>query len=70
MLTVPGSSAPLETVTVAGNLCTGMDVIAEDVTLPAVREGDLIAISHAGAYARSFSALAFASHPLPGEYLL
>lgn len=70
VLTVPGSSAPLETVTVAGNLCTGMDVIAEDVTLSAVREGDLIAISHAGAYARSFSALAFASHPLPGEYLL
>lgn len=69
-LTVPGGSAPPETVTVAGNLCTGMDVIAENVVLPAVREGDLIAISHAGAYARSFSALAFASHPLPGEYLL
>lgn len=69
-LTVPGSSAPPETVTVAGNLCTGMDVIAEDVTLPTVREGDLIAISHAGAYARSFSALSFAGHPQPGEYLL
>lgn len=69
-LTVPGSSAPLERVTVAGNLCTGMDVIAEDVMLPAVHEGDLIAISHAGAYARSFSALMFAGHPMPEEYLL
>lgn len=58
-----------ETVTVVGNLCTAMDVIASDVTLNAAEIGDVIEITNAGSYAYSLSVLTFSSQPLPGQYL-
>ena len=54
-------------VTVSGNLCTSLDVIAKDVTLPDPCIGDILAVSNAGAYAATLSPFAFASFPKPAE---
>ena len=58
-----------ETVTVAGNLCTAVDVIAEGITLPTLEVGDLVAVTNAGAYAATLSPTRFSSHPAPQEFL-
>jgi diaminopimelate decarboxylase len=42
-------------VTVAGNLCETGDVFGRQVPLPEPRRGDILAILHAGAYARSMA---------------
>ncbi len=57
-------------VTVCGNLCTALDVLARDVLLPEPRVGDIVAVSNAGAYAASLSPFAFASFPRPPELFL
>jgi diaminopimelate decarboxylase len=50
------SSAPLETVTVAGRHCEAGDVLAADVPLPAdIRPGDLLAVPGTGAYTHSMA---------------
>ena len=59
-----------ETVTVVGNLCTAMDIIAENICLNKAEIGDLIEITNAGSYAYSLSPLMFSSHDEPGEYLV
>lgn len=59
-----------ETVTVAGDLCTAADVIAEDIRLPHLEPGDLLTISNAGAYAAVLSPMQFSSHDRPAELFL
>lgn len=56
-----------ETVTLAGNLCTGADIIAENVRLPRLMPGDAIAITHAGSYAAALSPMQFSSQEPPAE---
>jgi diaminopimelate decarboxylase len=56
-----------ETVEVVGPLCTPMDVLGRNVTLPPAEVRDLIGIFQSGAYARSASPLGFLSHPAPPE---
>lgn len=58
-----------EKVTVVGNLCTALDVIASDIMLPSMQIGDVLAISNAGSYAYTLSPLLFSSHSLPKEFL-
>jgi diaminopimelate decarboxylase len=53
--------------TVAGPLCTGLDVFASHVELPRPRVGDLIAMLDAGAYGFTESMPFFLSHPTPAE---
>ena len=55
---------------VVGPLCTGLDVLATDVALPAVERGDLLAILDAGAYGYSESMPFFLSHPIPAEVVI
>jgi diaminopimelate decarboxylase len=59
-----------EPVTVAGPLCTPLDTIGREVTLPDVEVGDLVGVFQAGAYTRSASPVAFLSHPTPPELLV
>jgi len=59
-----------QTVTLGGPLCTPADQFAEQVLLPALAEGDLVAVLHAGAYGLSFSPHSFLSHPAPAEVLV
>lgn len=54
-----------EKVTIAGSLCTALDILAKDIVLPKARLGDAVVVSKAGSYAYSLSSLYFASHPLP-----
>jgi diaminopimelate decarboxylase len=54
-------------VTVAGPLCTGIDVFATSACLPRPRVGDLVAVLDVGAYGFTESMPWFLSHPTPAE---
>ena len=49
------NETPVETYTLAGKCCESGDIIAEDVCLPEIKEGDLIAVLSTGAYNYSMS---------------
>jgi diaminopimelate decarboxylase len=53
--------------TVAGPLCTGLDVFTTEAMLPRPRVGDLVAMLDAGAYGFTESMPLFLSHPWPAE---
>ena len=59
--------APRETVTIAGRLCTPLDVFARGLSLPPARPGDLIAVFQSGAYGFEASPHAFLNHPPPAR---
>jgi diaminopimelate decarboxylase len=61
---------PAEQVTVVGCLCTPLDLLGDDVTLPEAGVGDLVVLYQAGAYGLTASPTAFLSHPAPAEVLL
>lgn len=61
---------PSERVTLAGNLCTAADVIAEDILLPHLEPGDLIALTNAGSYASVLTPFQFSSQQKPEEFFL
>jgi diaminopimelate decarboxylase len=54
-------SGPTEEATVTGCLCTPLDLLADEVSLPEAQPGDLVAIFCAGAYGLSASPQAFLS---------
>ena len=56
-----------EAVDVVGPLCTPLDVLARNISLPSAQVGDLVGIFQSGAYARAASPLNFLSHPSPPE---
>jgi len=59
-----------ETVTVVGALCTPLDLLGDNVSLPRADVGDLIVLFQAGAYGLTASPTAFLSHPAPAEILV
>lgn len=64
-------SAPAtETADLVGPLCTPLDVLARNASLPPAEIGDICGIFQSGAYARSASPLEFLSHPTPPEILV
>jgi diaminopimelate decarboxylase len=60
----------VERVTVVGCLCTPLDLLGDNVDLPAAQIGDLVAVFQAGAYGLTASPTAFLSHPAPPEVLV
>ena len=60
----PGRPIP---VTVAGPLCSGLDILATGVVLPMPAVGDLVAVLDVGAYGFTESMPYFLSHPIPAE---
>ena len=56
--------------TVAGPLCTGLDVFGRDVLLPPAAPGDLLEVRDVGAYGFTESMPLFLSHPMPAEVAL
>ena len=54
-------------ITVAGPLCSGLDVFSQHALLPAPEVGDLLAILDVGAYGFTESMPLFLSHPIPAE---
>jgi diaminopimelate decarboxylase len=57
-------------VSVVGSLCTPLDLLGDQVELPAAEVGDLVVVFQAGAYGRTASPSAFLSHPEPAEALV
>ncbi|MBX7080415.1 MAG: alanine racemase [Nannocystaceae bacterium] len=55
---------------VCGPLCTSLDGFARDLELPALHEGDVLAVVPSGAYALTSSPLGFISHPPPAEHVI
>ena len=53
-----------------GPLCTTIDILASDITLPKVRTGDVLAVSNSGAYGITASPTRFISHPEPVEMII
>lgn len=56
--------------TLVGPLCTTIDILATDITLPQVRIGDILAVANSGAYGLTASPTRFISHPEPAEVLI
>lgn len=61
---------PEEDVTITGCLCTPLDLLAHEVSLPRAEVGDLVAIFCSGAYGLSASPQEFLSHPRAREILV
>ena len=59
-----------EAVTVVGNLCTPLDLLADQIELPHAEPGDLIAIFCAGAYGLTASPQAFLSQTTATEVMV
>lgn len=64
----PGAK-PVEKIDVAGNVCESGDLFARDRPLPEIKEGDILAIMNAGAYAFSMTSQ-YNSRPLPAEVMV
>ncbi|HOO59500.1 MAG TPA: alanine racemase [Candidatus Mcinerneyibacteriales bacterium] len=60
---------PKECVTIAGPLCTSVDVLGIDVELERAEIGDILCVAQAGAYGYTESMPFFLSHPVPDEYM-
>jgi len=58
------AGTPLERVTIAGNINEAMDLLAEDVKLPPLAEGDLLALLNVGGYGSA----AASNHCMRGEF--
>ncbi len=58
------STVPLKTVTIAGHINEGLDVLAEDVVLPELKEGDYLAMMNVGGYSTSNSS----NHCMRGDF--
>lgn len=63
-------NAPSETVSVAGPLCTPLDLLADNVELPVAQVGDLFIVYQSGAYGLTASPQGFLSQPAAKEVFL
>jgi diaminopimelate decarboxylase len=61
---------PVGEATVVGCLCTPLDLLGDNMSLPAAEIGDLVVLFQAGAYGLTASPTAFLSHPAPAEVLV
>jgi diaminopimelate decarboxylase len=59
-----------EVLSVVGPLCTPLDLLADQMELPAADVGDLVVVFQSGAYGRSASPQGFLSHPEVVEVLV
>jgi diaminopimelate decarboxylase len=60
----------VDAVTVVGCLCTPLDLLGDNVSLPQAEIGDLIVLFQAGAYGLTASPTSFLGHPPPVEVLV
>ena len=69
MANLSNPEAPRRRYTLTGPLCTSIDMLAKNIDLPELREGDVIAVENSGAYGFTSSPHQFISHPVPREVL-
>jgi diaminopimelate decarboxylase len=65
-----GAGEVVEPVDISGPLCTSIDRLGSGVQLPALVEGDVIAVHNSGAYGLTASPIHFISHAPPAELML
>lgn len=70
VLTLKDDRKTKEKVSLAGNLCTSSDMIAEDIYLPELGRGDVVIITNAGSYGAALSPFQFSSQERPKELFL
>lgn len=73
LVTRSGSSAadgPREVASVVGPLCTPLDLLVDQMSLPVAEVGDLVVIFQSGAYGATASPQAFLGHPGVTEVLV
>ena len=63
----PGQTGRMVAVTVAGPLCSGLDVFSQGAVMTPPAVGDLVAVLDVGAYGFTESMPLFLSHPIPAE---
>jgi diaminopimelate decarboxylase len=63
-------SQKTQEVSIVGPLCTPLDILADNMLLPSIERGDLVAIFQSGAYGFSASPHGFLSQPMVKEILL
>jgi len=66
---IVGRNENCETVDIVGNLCTALDVMAKNITLPHAEIGDILAVSNAGSYGCTLTPLFFSNQETPKEFL-
>jgi diaminopimelate decarboxylase len=64
------SGSERETVSIAGPLCTPLDLLADKIEIVRAEQGDLIVVFQSGAYGLTASPTAFLSHSIPMEVLV
>jgi diaminopimelate decarboxylase len=60
----PRTGVPMQRVTISGNINEAIDLLAEDVELPALEEGDFLALVNVGGYGSA----AASNHCMRGAY--
>jgi diaminopimelate decarboxylase len=70
MFRVSGSGAGAHAYTLVGPLCTSIDTLGRQVTLPALAAGDVLAIECSGAYGLTASPIHFIGHEPAKEILV
>ena len=66
----PSAATRIVPVTVAGALCSGLDVFSQSAVMAPPEVGDLMAVLDVGAYGFTESMPLFLSHPIPAEVAL
>jgi diaminopimelate decarboxylase len=61
---------PVEKVDLVGPLCTSIDRLGNQVELPRLKEGDLVAVHNSGAYGLTASPMHFISHDPAAELIV
>ena len=64
------AAADATPITLAGPLCTGLDLLAVGVPLGGLVAGDLVAVLDVGAYGATEAMPMFLSHPMPAEVVV
>jgi diaminopimelate decarboxylase len=67
---VDGGPVEREAASIVGPLCTPLDLLADKMSLPAARVGDLAVVFQSGAYGASASPKGFLGHPDCAEVLV
>ena len=70
VLPTGSKNEPPEPQFIYGPLCTSIDLLANQVRLPPLKPGDIVAIASSGAYGLSASPVHFISHPPAREILV
>ncbi len=68
VIKLSSASSELEKVSLVGPSCYSIDVMASDIEIEKIEQGDFVIVNQSGAYGATFSPQDFLSRPHAGEY--